>query len=118
MRNVASNRAATPHRRIADQSRGLGERRRRLLHIGRRGYRRMRRQRSDPNGVAAARDPSQLWDATNIHDGRRRGEPQLHQWNQAVPAGQELRSRVRRQQSMHVSERTSAVVIEIRGIHG
>jgi hypothetical protein len=45
------------------------------------------------------------------------GEAQLHQRNEAVSASQELGTGVRRQQPMDISQRTGAVVIEIRGIH-
>jgi hypothetical protein len=95
----------------------LSERRRRLLHIG--GCRdvSVRRQRADPDRVAAARDAAQLRNAADVDNRRRSREAQLHERNQAVAAGQELGARVGRKKAMHVGQRTGAVIVEVRGIH-
>ena len=55
-------------------------------------------------------DAAQLRNAADVDDGRRRGEPQLQQRNQAVAAGEELRARMRGQQLLRLARASGAAV--------
>ena len=51
----------------------------------------MRRHRADAGGPVVALDAGQLADPAQVHQQRRRRQPQLHQRQQRVAAGEELR---------------------------
>ena len=47
-------------------------------------------ERADGDVVAGVADVRQVGDATDVDERARLGEPQLHEWQQAVAAGEEL----------------------------
>ena len=62
--------------------------------------------------AAARRMPFSSGDAADVDERRRRRQPQLHQRDQAVPAGQQLRAGMLREQLLRVADRARAVVVE------
>ncbi len=72
VRDVAANRAAIPHRRIADVSGRLRQRRRVLAHDRRRRQFGVRRQRADPQRRRPSHAmPLQLGDPSDVDEHRR-----------------------------------------------
>jgi hypothetical protein len=117
VRDVAADGAAIPHRGIADQPGGVGQRRRSFDDCRRRRDLRVRRERANADAAAALADAAELSEPADVDKRRRRGQSQLEQRDQAVAAGQQLGAWMFGQQRMRVGERASPVVIEICCVH-
>src|SRR4051812_41810572 len=75
-------------------------------------------QRANLNPAVLFPDPDQIGNAPDVDQYLRLAEPQLHQWNQAVSAGQQLAAAVgRRQFGKRIIQRCRPVVIEWGGNH-
>ena len=82
----AADRAPVAHLRVGDRAGRTGEDPKlgRVLELCVRG------QRPDPPVAVLALDPVQAGDLAQVDEQRRRRQPQLHQRDQRVPAGQRL----------------------------
>ena len=117
VRDVAADRAAIAHRRIADHRRGVGQRRRGRAQFGGGGQLGMRRQRADPQRVALPRDAAQLGTRPMSITAGGAASRSFSSGIEAVAAGQQLRARMRGEQRMRVGDGARAVIVEVCGAY-
>ena len=99
VRCVATDGPPVPHRRIADAAGCLRQDAAVGLDLGRGRDLLVRRQRPDANVSALDADASQPGNSSDVHHPRRSRQPQFHQRDQAVAAGDDLGVRVSLQDS-------------------
>jgi hypothetical protein len=118
VRQAAADGAAVAHLRVADRRGRFRERRTLVGQERRRRHRVVRRGGADLDLAVLLRDARQPRDAGDVDERGRLAEPQLHQRNQAVAAGQQLGGAIGRAQSGdRVVERRRARVVERSGNH-
>jgi hypothetical protein len=78
---------------------------------------RMPHQRADADASVRALDAIESFNAVDVDQQRRRGQPHVQRGDQALPAGEQFRLRLARDEAQRLVERTRLLVGERRRLH-
>ncbi len=90
VREITAHGGPVPHQRIGDHLRGVEQQRVRARHEGRLLELVLSRERADREVVAPLLHVGEVAEPVDVDQGLRRGEPEAHRRQEALPAGEDL----------------------------
>ena len=117
MGNVAADGAAVPNLRVANAAGRFRQQRVGMLQVMGCGDFPVGGQRADADGIALHADALQFGQAANVNEGRRPGQAEPHQGDEAVTASQQPGVGMGRQQLDGCGRRTGLIILELRREH-